>query len=778
MRVVCRTLVGIVIAFLLSASVWAQKVAEVQVKGNERLSPEAVLQYVNSKPGQELSRSQIRDDLRALYNTGLFQDIKIDVEEAGSGLRIIISVKEKDYIQEFRFSGNSEISAEDLTKAVDLKVPFLWDEALIKATIEKIRKAYRDKGYYLVSVRTEIKTEESKKILNYLVDEGQKVQVRKIYFQGNKVFNDDRLKDQMITKEGGLWSTVSGSGRFDEEMLTQIDGRRIQLLYWKFGYAFAKVDAPSIVFTPDREAVFISFHIEEGEQYDVGDITFSGDLDYIPDAEVLKKELQSKKGQIWNYLKIQDDMTKIQDLYGDQGYAYANASPDWKINPENPRQLDIDFRIDKGSLFYFGSIEVQGNIETHDRIVRRELEFVEGELFHTTRFRESKKNLEKLGYFNSVKFVQSDNLAQKRMDIVIEVEERETGTLQLGASFSSFDRFGIQGSVSKVNLFGRGYDVSASAQISGKRQLFQMLFKNPRLFDSKYSLTLQGFNTEYQSLDATRIVERGGSVTVGYPFTKIWSVAGTYSLQDIGINIRDTIARHYPDSFGLNSSMAISLTRDTLNVREMFLPSSGSVNQVSTTVASRYLGSDLSYVEMSYSGKKYIQVVDEDSMIFPASVLSFGLRLDYLRGIESRSTPFNQRYVPGGIYSIRGHYFRSLGPSLDIPFSVTGRREDDGELDVTSAENLKLGGNKQAIFNIEYLFDIFKEAKIKGVLFFDAGGAFPERKFEWADVRVSTGFGFRWFSPLGPLRFEWGIPLDRKGDEEAILFDFSIGAPF
>ncbi len=582
----------------------------------------------------------------------------------------------------------------------------------------------------------------------------------------------------MVTKEGGFWSALSGSGRFDEELLAQVDAKRIQLLYWKNGYAFAKVDEPSITFTPDRREVFVSYHIEEGEKYHVGDITFSGDLEFIPDAAKTLQTLKSKKGETWSYLKIQDDLTTIQDLYGNKGYAYTNVSPNWVVSSSDDHALDIELRIDKGSVVYFGSIEVHGNAETHDRVVRRELEIREGELFNVTRFRDSKENLERLGYFSTVKFIQKDILAENRMDISIEVEEKQTGTLQVGASFSSFDKFGIQGSVSKINLFGRGYDVSFTALFSGKRQLFNALFRNPRLFDSKYSMTVQAFNQEYASVDETKVLERGGSVTFGYPLTKTWSVSSTYSLEQIKINIQEVIRNLYPNSFGLNSSIGFSISHDTLNTREVFLPSRGTLNTLSTTVGTRYLGSDMSYFKASFVSKKYIQVFDEDSLILPASVLSFGLRLDYLRGTEGRSTPFNERFIPGGIYSIRGHLYRSLGPFIHVPFNVTGRRADDLELGVTESRKLRLGGNKQAIFNMEYLFDIFKEAKIKGVLFVDAGNTFAEDDFRWSDIRASTGFGFRWFSPLGPLRFEWGIPLDRRKGEDSILFDFSIGAPF
>ncbi len=767
-------MIGLLISWIFVAA----PIADISIEGNERLSDEAILQYITSKPGRDLVRSAIRDDLKTLYNTGLFKDIQIDVEDGPQGPKVIVRVKEKDYIQEIRFRGNEAVSTDDLKKALNLKEPFLWDDNLIKASLDRVKKAYQEKSYYLMSARTQVVTEGRKKALIFEVDEGERVEVKKIYFQNNHVFSDNILKEAMITREGGFWGALSGSGRYDESLLSQVDGRRVQLQYWKNGYAFAKIDPPNIVFTPDRRQVIASYYIEEGEQYFVGDITFSGDTDFIEDPEAMKKTFASQKGFIWNYLKIQEDLTRLQDLYGDHGYAYTNVSPDWRINEQDPRKLDIDFRIDKGSLVYFGAISMQGNLETHDRVIRRELEFREGELYHGTRFKDSKANLEKLGYFTTVKFVQKDILAESRMDVVIEVEEKQTGTLNVGATFSSFERFGLQGSVSKVNLFGRGYDVSLSALFSGKRQLFNGLFRNPRVNDSKFAMTLKGFNTEYESIDEAKVTERGGSVTVGYPLDKKWSVFSTYALQHIDINIQQIISDLYPNSFGLGSSVEFGITRDTLNTREMFLPSKGSWNELSSQISSKVLGSELSFWKTSFVSKRYIQVLDEESPIFPASVLSFGFRFDYLRPIEDRSVPFNERFIPGGIYSIRGHPYRTLGPFIPALFGISGRSSGDIELALTEARKLRLGGNKQAILNVEYLFDIFKEAKIKGVLFFDAGNTFPEREFNWSDIRLSTGFGFRWFSPLGPLRFEWGIPLDRKKNEDSILFDFSIGTPF
>ncbi len=760
------------------ASGQAQSIRDVDVQGNVRLSDEAVLQYMGLKKGDEFARARVKDDLRTLYNTGLFEDVRVDLEEMSGGVRLIVIVKERHYIQRIVYSGNESVKKDDLDKALDFKLPFLWDEAQVRQTVEKIRKLYRDKGFYLASTRFEIVEEGRIKVLKFEIDEGSQVEVRRIFFQGNKVFSDQRLRDAMVTKEGAFWKSLSRMGIFDQELVTQIDTRRIQLEYLKSGYAFAQVDNPSIVFTPDRRSVALGFHVVEGDRFRVGNISFSGDLDFIESADEVRKSLASKNGAWWNVLKIQQDIQTIQDRYGDQGYAYANVSPNWVINSEDPKVLDIDFRIDKGSLVYFGQIDIQGNEETLDRVIRRELEFSEGELFNITRYRESQKNLEKLGFFEEVRFIQKDLLAEQKMDITIEVKEKQTGSLQLGATFSSFDRFGLQGSVSKVNLFGRGYDANLSVMFSSRRQMFNAFFRNPRVFDSPYSLTLQAFNTEIQSADRARIQERGGSVGVGYPLNKQWRVSATYGIKDIEINIEDTLDQIFPDSVGIDSNLAFSISRDTLNTREIFLPSSGSLNSLTATLASKAFGSQLSYVLLNFSSKKYFQVLEDDALVLGGSVLSFGLRADYLRGTEGRSTPYNERFVPGGIYSIRGHLFRSLSDPVPAAYSLTGRQRDDSEFSISQSDEIRLGGNKQVILNIEYLFDIFKEARIKGVVFFDVGNSYNEQDWKLWNTRESVGFGFRWFSPLGPLRFEWGIPLDRKPGEDKILFDFSIGAPF
>ncbi|MGA0164476.1 MAG: outer membrane protein assembly factor BamA, partial [Bdellovibrionota bacterium] len=423
--------------FLFSPSLLAQKIVEVRVRGNERLNDAAVLQYLSSKPGQNFVRTQVRDDLRSLFNSGLFKDVRIDLEQSNQGLVLVVFVEEKDYIQSLGFKGLRLVSKADLEKALNLKPPFLWDDVLVRQSIDSIRKLYRDKGYYLVTVKPEVVIEDGGKTLVFVIDEGRRVVVQKVYFQGNQALSSRLLRESIFTQPGSFWRDLSRMGLFDEDLIVQIDTRRIQLEYMKRGFANVQVDSPSITFTPDRSNVIVSFSIEEGERFNVGEISFSGDLDFIDDAESLRASLKSQRGQIWNYLTIQEDINKIQDLYGDEGYAYVNINPVWTVSPDNPKELNIDFRIDKGSIVYFGNIDFIGNYETLDRVIRRELLFSEGELFNLTNYRKSQKNLEKLGYFSNVKFIQKDILSENRMDVLIEVEERQTGSMNFGATFSS-----------------------------------------------------------------------------------------------------------------------------------------------------------------------------------------------------------------------------------------------------------------------------------------------------------------------------------------------------
>jgi len=389
---VVRNFFAFLMACVFVSAACAQSLVEIEVRGNQRLGDDAVRQYMGLRAGDSFDRMRIRDDLRALYNTGLFKDVRMDVEEDARGLRLVVFVEEKDYIQKIIFEGNDRVSSDDIEKALDLKLPFLWDDILVRQSTEKIRKLYRDKGYYLVTMRADVIEEGRQKHLRFTIDEGSRVRVREVHLQGNERLSDERLLSAMVSRPDGFWSGLSPRGQFDEDLLVQVDSRRIQMEYLKRGFAFARVDRPSISFTPDRQNVVISYHIFEGDQYTVGDIRFAGDLDFIPDPEALRRRLSSQNGALWNFLNIQEDIQKIQDIYGDQGYAYANVSPSWVVADEENKVLDIEYRVEKGSIVYFGSIDIQGNFETLDRIIRRELEVAEGELFNITRYRESQQS--------------------------------------------------------------------------------------------------------------------------------------------------------------------------------------------------------------------------------------------------------------------------------------------------------------------------------------------------------------------------------------------------
>lgn len=754
-------------------------VKEIRISGNMRIQKEAILKNIQTRIGDLYSRTKIRSDLKAIYNMGFFKDIQIDVEDTSSGKIVTYQLTEKEYLERLEIDGNESVSESDIKDKVKLEFPMLYDEKVIQDAVEKIRKLYHEKGFYLASLSYSVAKKDNASILKVEVREGNKVTVKRINIIGNHQFSVDEIKDIMITREEGPFSFMTSSGRFDEELFLDADIRRIQYLYLQNGYADIKIQTPKGYLTPDRKYIFISIVLEEGPQYRVGSIDVKGDMDYIPDrARFIREEVKLKEGEIWDIRKQQDDIQEIQDLYGEHGYAYANCTPDIKKN-EADRLLHVTYVIGKGERVHFGFVDILGNFDTRDRVIRRELEFTEGELFNIKKFRESKRNLERLGYFEEVKFIQKDRIEEKKIDVTIEVKEKSTGSIQLGATFSSFDSYGGFAQLQKVNLFGLGYDISLSAQISLKSQLFAFMFRNPRVYDSELSMTLNAFNREYTNPDGTSITERGGSVAFSYPILKSYYLGWSYGLQDVSLDYQRIIREKFPDSTGLKSEVGLSLTRDTLDVRPPFLPSTGSSHGIYTDYATRYIGSDLSYWRLGYTGKQYYTLFPEKYPVIGGSVVGFSLRLGYVQGVDGQRTPFGERYFPGGLFSIRGHYPRSLGPELDSAYPLSGKTEDEMDPALTGNRKLKVGGNKQAIFNIEYLFMIFREANIRGVFFFDAGNAFIEGEWlEAAKIRYSAGFGIRWFSPIGPLRFEWGFPLDKKKGEDQITFDFSIGSPF
>lgn len=744
--------------------------------GMRKLEQDAVLNRVVSKVGETYSDEKIRDDVRALFKSGYFVNVEVDREVTGNQVALTYRVTEKPSIVEIVYEGNSEVKTEDLAESSGIKNYEILNMAKLKEATEKLQKLYEDKGYFLAKVDPvveDVKKDESVRV-TFHIKENDKVKVRKITILGAKHISEATLKANLITKEGGFFSFMSGSGAYKQEAFDR-DVTALRYVYYNQGYIQAKIDRPQVYVTPDKKSIYITLRVEEGEQYSVGEIDFGGDILFT--KEELAQSVKLTTGKVFAYDVLYKDMSELTAKYGDLGYAFANVIPRTRIN-DKELKVDLMFEFDKGNKVYFGQINVVGNTRTRDKVVRRELKVLEGELYNETRRRQSLENIQRLGFFDEVNFKTSTSPEKPdilNMDIV--VKERNTGQIQLGAGYGTVTGFTLTGSVNQTNFLGKGQNLGASLNLSNTGSYYNFTFTEPYFNDSLWSL-----GTEiYQSQDSGRIDydenRTGASVSLGHPLGEDWRGILRYKFDktqltaknDInGLPITDPAVFPLETANGYTSSLTSTVQYDTRNDR--FIPTKGILTSASLEYAG--LGGDLKYLKTTgifrYFKNIFWDVVWRNSATY-----------GQIQSLDpDRAPPFNQLYLLGGPYSLRGYRPYRVGKQVR---SALAYSKTDPALPADQREALAqvfLGGQQQLMYQTELQFPLINEAKIMGVVFYDIGQA--EDQLSADKFFADMGFGIRWFSPIGPLRFEWGFPLNRNPiyHADTMIFDFSIGTPF
>jgi outer membrane protein insertion porin family len=742
-----------------------ESIKKIIVTGSHRIEAKAILGNVLLHPGMELNRKLLSDDIKRVFNMGYFDDVSVDYDAKSGEMHFV--VVEKPTIVEIVFEGNKDKKTEDLQKEISTRNLTYLDRRQLKEDTVKLADFYAAKGFFVADVNYQVEELKPGEVrVKYVIKEGRKVLIRRINVVGNKVFSDDELKKIMRTKEENWLSFLNDAGTFQEGLFEQ-DRALLTQYYGHKGYIKVKVNEPEVTLSADKRYLFLSFNIEEGEHYKIGEIDIDGDL--IKDKPELMKLLTIKTGEIADSWKIRADVEKLTEVYADEGYFYVNVSPRTRDLTQE-RLVDINLFIQKGEKVYIEKIEIAGNASTRDKVIRREMLLHEGDLYSGSKLKTSKFNLDRLGYFEEVRLTTPRGSSDNKINLNIEVVEQSTGAFSIGAGFNSVESFQFIGQLQKRNLFGLGYDAALQAQIGGRTQSFTLRFVDPYFLDTNFGFNISAFNTQRRFINFTED-SAGGSVGLTYPLYKQGKeriTAGlTYKLENVSItDVRQSIQNLFDD--GVTSSMTTSLARDTRN--KVFEASEGSLLRASAELADGEVTGENSFGKFLFEASKFYTIIPQKSWFMPGSVLGFHLNFGYVSGFGG-TIPLFERFFPGGILSIRGFELRSLGPQIEIA-------ADAGPSDFTT-EKFPIGGNKQLIFNTEYLFPIFSPAGLKGVLFFDLGDAFAEGDpISIVDLRRSAGFGIRWFSPIGPLRFEWGFPFDKREDESPIVFDFTIGSLF
>jgi len=495
-----------------SAPGGAPRIAAIAVDGNRRVESEAVKAAVSSKPGEPVDRQKLDRDLKAVMKLGLFSDVVVEARGPADRPTIVFKVTERPAVRETRITGNEDVSTDDLKDLVEVKPFQVLDVAAVRRTVKKIQDKYVEKGFYLaeVSFRLDEKPDNQVDVV-FLVNEHAKVQVKEIVIVGNDHVPKEELTAVMSTQEGGYLSFLTSAGTYREEVF-QRDIQNIQFVYGDRGYISAKVAKPSVALSPDRRFLYITIRIEEGEQYRVGKIDFTGEL--LHEKSELQKHVTVKPGEIFARSRVAHDLFAIADVYKDDGYASANVNPLTNVDPKT-RIVDLDYEVQPGKKTYFERIEIVGNSKTRDKVIRRELRVYEGELYSQTKLNESKARVTALGFFETVNVTTERGSGDDKLVARVAVKERSTGTFQIGAGFSSFENLILTGQISQQNFFGWGQTLSLQIQYSSLRQLGQIQFVDPYFLDTKWTFAFDVYATEGFFTTFVRKAV-GGSMTWGY----------------------------------------------------------------------------------------------------------------------------------------------------------------------------------------------------------------------------------------------------------------------
>jgi outer membrane protein insertion porin family len=725
-------------------------ITEVRVRGNLRIEAGRILQKMISRAGEPYDPKKVREDIRSIYAMGYFKNVVVELDEKGV---LTFLVLERPALRDWRVEGAKEVEREDLEKALTmLKKREIIGEARIEEGAEAIRALYREKGYYLAAVRFEIvPIADGKNHVDvvYTVDEGAKVRVKDVHLMGVAQVDEEDLRSHLTTSEAGYWSWLTGSGKFKETDLER-DREVVRSYYLNHGFVEVEVSDPLVSLTKDRKWLKIDLPITEGESFRIDTVQFSGDLEFP--VGKLRETAALREGEVFRSDDVRKAEQKLTDLYADIGYAFVEVDPKTRLDKQ-ARTVALDFQIHKGDLIHIGRVQIRGNTKTRDRVIRREILLSEGDLYNATSFRKSRQRIENLGFFEKVNLNTQRRPGQDLVDLDLEVEEKATGAFSVGAGYSSVDKIVGMGSVSQRNLFGLGYQLALSASLGSSRETYNLTFNNPRVFDTEVYAGFDVYKAirRYSDFDKNSV---GTALRFGFPLNEEWRIRWIYRLEQAKVSSVDQDASDYlkeQKGTSLTSSLSNVLTFDTRD--NQWDPHSGAKADFSVEAAGGPFGGDTQFLKYEVDGSKYIG-------LWWGTVLTLHGGAGFIHALGGEEIPIYERFFLGGITTLRGFDSRGVGPKE----ATTG--------DV-------IGGDKDVLFNAEYLFPLVEEAKMKGVVFFDAGNAWDTaERFFASPLRMSAGLGIRWFSPMGPLRLEWGYVLDRKEDERPSRWEFSIGGFF
>jgi outer membrane protein insertion porin family len=731
-------------------------VKDIRVEGLQRTEPGTVFSYLPVKVGETMDEQRAQRALRALFATGFFQDVRLEVE----GDVLVVLVTERPAISQIDFVGMKEFEPEVVKKVLrenGLAEGRIFDRSVLDLAEQELKKQYLSKGMYAVEVQTTVTPLERNRVgVNIAVTEGEIAKIRGINIVGAEAFAEGDLLSLFTLRTPGWLTWYTKHDRYARERLAA-DLELLRAYYQNRGYLDFNIDSTQVSITPDRKDIYITVNLIEGEKYTVSEVQLSGQL-LLP-REEMEKLVQIKAGEVFSREKLTASTKAIADRLGNDGYAFANANAVPRIDKDK-RTVAFNIVVDPGRRVYVRRIDIAGNSKTRDEVLRREMRQLEGAFYDTSKIQLSRRRIDRTQFFSDVSVeTRPVEGSSDQVDALFSVKERPTGALLLGVGFSSVEKISLSASVKQSNAFGTGKYLSANVNAGSVNTVYALSYLDPY-----YTVdgVARGFDVYKRETDASSLAVGpyvqdavGGGVKYSYPISETGAIDFGLNLESSKLSIFATSPTQYIDfvnQFGNQynyGSVSAGLGRDTRD--SVLVTRSGTTQRI----GSEFAGGDLSYYRLSYIHQYFTPVTRDASLLLRAD-------LGYADGLGGKPLPFFKSYFAGGPDSVRGYRPFSLGPR-DVFGNTTGG-------------NVKITGGTELLFPLP---GADRDQSLRLSTFIDFGQVYaPESKIDLGELRAAGGVALSWLSPFGPLRLSFAVPINAKDGDQIQRLQFSFGTGF
>jgi len=734
-------------------------VKDIRVEGIQRTEAGTVFSYLPVKVGDTFSEERAVEAIKALFDTGFFKDVRIEIEKDV----LVVVLDERPAIAAVDFAGVKEFDKEQLRRGlrdVGLAESRIYDRALVDKAEQELKRQYLARGYYGAKITTTITPLERNRVgINFTVSEGSVARIAEINIVGAQAFKEKELRELFALSPSTWMSWYTKSDQYSRQKLAG-DLETLRSHYLDRGYLDFAIESTQVSITPDRQKIYISVNISEGERYSVTTVRLAGEL-ALPEDELVKL-VQLRPGDIFSREKINQSTKAIADRLSNEGYAFANVNAAPEVDKDK-RTVAFTLFVDPGRRVSVRRINVAGNTRTRDEVIRREMRQMEAAWYDGEKINRSRQRIDKLGYFNEVTVETPPVVGTTdQVDVNVSVKEKPTGSLMLGAGFSSSEKLVLSGSIEQQNLFGSGKHLGLTLNSGKINKTYAVSYTDPYHTVDGIS---RGFDIYKRNVDTTSLAiaqygtsSAGGGVRYGLPVSEENFINLGLSVDRTRLKPTESTPQRYLDYIRNEGESFSSLlatagwARDSLDSR--IYPMKGSIARVSSEVAMP--GGSLRYYRANFQWQQFFTLTRDVALMINGE---FG----YGNGYGGKSLPFFKNYYAGGVNSVRGYRAGSLGP-----------------IDALTTD--RLGGNRRAVANAEVLFPMPGMGQDKSMrlgVFFDAGQVWGSGdKFAPRDLRYSAGVSFSWTSPVGPLKFSIGHPLNRKAEDKVERLQFQLGTVF